>query len=41
MDLPVKLTPDMNHLVLSQRFAKLITLRSVPGIEFMTMVDLL
>lgn len=31
LDLPVKLTPDMSHLALlrTQRFAKLITLRSV------------
>ena len=27
--LPVKLTPDMNHLITSQKFAKLITSRSV------------
>ena len=25
IDLPIKLTPDMNHLVLSQKFAKLNT----------------
>jgi hypothetical protein len=29
IDLPVKLTPEMNHLVLSQRFAKLTTSRLV------------
>lgn len=29
IDLPVKLRPDMNHLVLSQKFAKLVTSRSV------------
>jgi hypothetical protein len=29
IDLPVKLTSDMTHLILAQRFAKLITLRSV------------
>ena len=29
IDLPVRLSPDMNHLVLSQKFAKLVTSRSV------------
>lgn len=29
IDLPVKLTPDMSHLVLAQKFARLITSRSV------------
>ena len=29
IDLPIKLTPEMNHLILSQRFAKLISSRSV------------
>ena len=29
IDLPIKLNPEMKHLVLSQRFAKLITSRSV------------
>lgn len=29
IDLPIKLTRDMNHLVLSQKFAKLIISRSV------------
>ena len=29
LDLPIKLTPDMNHLILSQTFAKLVTSRQV------------